>query len=407
VVIAGVGITSYWILVQQSSGQAVGIHLGNGLTFDQAFTPVNATITNLNAGPWQPISVLGIATEAPVAPAPYYSTSLNLTMRLCGELPGVTVWNSTGIPVFAGSLNSGAAPFWSFLFKNSTGSLAYATNLGGAVRIDGPSPTLANCVQAAGINLNFTVNPSVDTPAIAQTAFSAAGRTFSAEYSPIVQYYVLGSTQIGFVAASPFGWIVNYFRCDLVGVSGYQNYSAVGDLASGNDSATFVNNGWVTCTLPSYHIVFVTPPPNTTNSSVGTTDVSLPFLVSTPRVLANNTTLYDSSDLLTWMTRLQLATGSDGLLPSSPDTRQAWVPSLSDCQSNGSGWSTLLQSQTGAWLDSYPSTTNDSAWAIPNVIVSSQDRFILVCPELWDLSADSLNVLGSPLAPAVTGSVTL
>ena len=249
------------------------------MTFDGAFAPVNATIANLTSGPWQPISILGIATKAPVAPTPYYSTSLNLTMRLCGGLPGVTVWNSTGIPVFTGSLNSGAAPFWSFLFKNSTGSLAYATNLDGDVRIDGPSPTLANCVQAAGINLNDTVNPSVDTPDIAQTAFSDSGRTFSADYSPIVQYYVLGSTQIGFVAASPFGWIVNYFRCDLVGVSGYQNYSAVGDLASGNDTATLVNNGWVTCTLPSYHIMFGTAPASDASSSAGTTDVTLPFLV--------------------------------------------------------------------------------------------------------------------------------
>ena len=107
------------------------------------------------------------------------------------------------------------------------------------------------------------------------------------------------------------------------------------------------------------------------------------------------------------MTRLQVTGGTGGLLVASPAACQTWVPSVSDCLRNDSGWSAVLLSQTGAWLDSYPSTTNESAWAIPNVIMSSQDRLVLVSPEAWNLSADTVNVLAAPVGPPVTGSVAL
>jgi hypothetical protein len=67
----------------------------------------------------------------------------------------------------------------------------------------------------------------------------------------------------------------------------------------------------------------------------------------------------------------------------------------------------LLLSQTGAWLDSYPSVSNASDWAVPNVILSSEDQFVLVCPDVWNLSGDAIIVNGGPSAPVVTGSATL
>ena len=380
---------------------------GNGLTFNQAFAPVNATVANYTGGPWLPTSIVGIATEVPAAPLPNYLSSLNLTMRLCGELPGVTVWNASGIPVFTGDLNSGAAPFWSFVFKNASGSYLYSTDLEGAIRVDGPSSTFTNCLQAAGIGSSYIVNPSVDTPSVAQVAYSAAGEAFSTKHSPLVEYFVYGSAQVLEPDASPFGWVVNYFRCDLVGVSGLQNYTAVGVLASGGESTTFTDNGWLTCTLSEYRIAFGAILGNSTVSFGSTTDVSLPFLVTSPAALKNNTTVYDGWGLLTWMTRLQLLGGNGQPLSVSRATCQAWVPSLTDCPSNSSGWFAVLLSQNGAWLDSYPSAANASAWAIPNVILSDQDQLVVVCPGSWNLSADIINVHGTPLAPEVTGFATL
>jgi hypothetical protein len=354
-----------------------------------------------------PTSILGIASEVPASPLPDYKDSLNLTMRLCGALPGVTVWNSSGIPVFTGTLNSGAAPFWSFVFENASSSYVYATNLQGKIQIDGPSGALTSCVQAAGISSGSIVNPPVDTPNVAQVAYGAAGGNFSARHSPLVEYYVLGNDQILEPDASPFGWVVNYFRCDIVGVSGLQNYSAVGVLASGGKSPTFVDNGWLTCALSDYRLVFAAISANATSSFGSTTDVSIPFLVTAPGALKNNTTLYDGWGLLSWMTRLQLMGGNGQPLSVSAPTCRSWVPSTVDCPASGSGWFMLLLSQTGEWLDSYPSVSNASDWAVPNVILSSQDRLVLVCPESWNISANTIDVSGNPLAPEIAGSVML
>ena len=187
--LAGTGITAYWVLVPEGAGHSSDSNLGNGLTFNQAFGIVNeSSLASRSDGPWQPTSVLGIAGEVLAAPVPYYLTSLNLTLRLCGELPGVTVWNSSGVPLFTGSLNSGAAPFWSFVFKSASGSYLYATNLEGAVRVDGPSSTFTNCLEAAGIGSNYTVNPSVDTPSVAQLAYSKGGESSYSKHHPLVEY---------------------------------------------------------------------------------------------------------------------------------------------------------------------------------------------------------------------------
>jgi hypothetical protein len=383
------------------------VNPGNGLTFDQAFRSVNATVANLTGGPWQPTSILGIASEVPEAPLPNYRTSLNQTLRLCGELHGITVWNSSGIPVFTGSLNSGAAPFWSFIFKNGSGSYLYATNLEGTVRVDTPSSILANCFQAAGIGSSYIVNPSLDTPSVAQAAYSASGETFTIKHSPLVEYYVLGNAQLLETDASPFGWVVNYFRCDLVAVSGLQNYSAVGVLVSGGKSTTFIDSGWLTCTLSDYRMAFGAITGNSTSTFGSTTDLSFPFQVTSPGALKNNTTLYDGWGLLTWMTQLQLLGRNGQPLPISQATCQSWVSSLTDCPGNSSGWFVVLLSQSGAWLDAYPSATSSSTWTIPNVILSSQDKLVIVCPASWNESSDTFNSRSTPLAPEVVGSATL
>ena len=410
VVVAGIGVTSLWLLSvnKKVNGPAGLDDPGNGLTFTNAFEPVNATIANLAGGPWQLTSILGIASEVPAAPLPNYRDSLNQTLRICGQLPGVTIWNSSGVPVFTGSLNSGAAPFWSFIYKNTSQTYIYATNLEGTIRVDGPSSAFASCVQEAGLGSSYIVNPSVDTPNVAQAAYSAAGEVFSINHSPLVEYYVLGSNQLLDPDASPFGWVVNYFRCDLVGVSGLENYTAVGNLSSGRGSGMFVDNGWLTCTLPSYRVAFGASTGNSTSTFDNTMDVHLPFGVLGPQgALTNNSTLYDGWGLVSWMTHWELVDGTGQSLPVSPATCQSWVATLADCPANSSGWFAVLLSQNGGWLDSYPSATNSSAWAVPNVILSSQDQLVLVCAGSWNLTADALSVLSAPSAPEITGSASL
>ncbi|MGD0588356.1 MAG: hypothetical protein ABSA63_06135 [Thermoplasmata archaeon] len=413
--VTGVSISLLFVLsafaiqfgIPTTSPTSIPSNPGNGLTFEQAFASVNATLASSAGGPWQPTSILGIATQLPAAPLPNYKDSLNQTMRLCGALPGVTVWNSSGIPVFTGTLNSGAAPFWSFIFKNASGSYTFATNLQGQVQIDVPSVTLTNCVQAAGIGSSYFVNPSVDTPTVSQVAYSAAGRNFSVEFSPLAEYYVLGNDQILEPDASPFGWVVNYFRCDTVGVAGIQNYTAVGVLTSAGKSTTFVDNGWLSCNLSNYQVDFGLVSRNATTSFGSTTDVRLPFQVTSKGVLSDNRTLYDGWGFLSWMSKVQVLGGNGTALPVSTTTCLSWVPSLADCPSSGLGWFAVLLSQNGAWLDSYPSISDSPAWTIPNVIVSSQDQMVIVVPGSWNTSADTVDIGGTEPSPAVSGSVGL
>lgn len=402
---AGIGIAAFWVLSEGRSTPQSYMRIGNGVTFADAYGPVNSTLSRWSDGPWRPTSILGVASGAPSAPLPNYNASLNQTMRLCGELPGVTVWNDSGIPVYTGGLAAGAAPFWSILFRNTTGAYVYATDLEGIIRIDGPSSTVDACVEAAGIGSSLFVPSSVNSPQVSLTAYLASGKMFSAVHPRLVEYYVLGNAQLEEPDASPVGWVVNYFQCDVAGVSGRQNYAAVGVNESGNTQ--FIDNGWLTCTLPSYRFDFGSGPLNATGSFGTTVDVSLPFLVTAPDALANNTTLFDAWGLLTWVTRLQLAAGNSSPVSESPPSCNSWVPSLTECPADSSGWFVVLLSQGGVWLDSYPSATNDSSWSVPNVILSSQDQFVLVAPASWNLSADALEVTSTTPNTDIEGSVTL
>jgi hypothetical protein len=402
VMFAGAGSAAYWIFTQGGSHTTTPDSVGNGYTFGQAYAEVNWSLSNLSGGPWSPTSIVGIAPQEPVAPLPNYGASLNVTMRNCGLVPGVTIWNASGILVFTGTLNSGAATFWSMLFKNSSNSHAYATFLAGVVHVDPPSPTLENCVRAAGIGSNDTLDPKVDTPGVAQSAYTIAGSAFSEKHSPLVQYYVLGDAQVLEPDASPLGWVVNYFRCDLTGVTGLQNYTAVG--LSGTSDQTFIDNGWLTCTLPNYHLAFAS---GSTDSSGGVSYVSLPFQVTASGILKDNTTLYDGWGLLSWMFDLKVLDSSNATLPAAAASCQSWVPDLTDCGGNSSGWFAVLLSQNGAWLDSFPSTAGGSSWAVPNVIVSSQDELVVVCPSSWSLGADTLVGGGNPSSLDISGSTTL
>ncbi len=411
VVTAGVGYVAYRSFASPTAaGHGSGastspVNPGNGLTFLQAFGPVNESVQGTSGSPWTPTSIVGIAPQAPAAPLPNYRLSLNETLRLCQELPGVTVWNSSGIPVFNGTLNSGAAPFWSFIFKNATGAYMYATNLEGKVTVDPPSTTFEACLMAGGLGSSYLLNPTENTPAASELAYSTYGENFSSQHSPLVEYYVLGNAQLLDPDASPLGWIVNYFRCDQVGVSGIQDYLAVGNLDNGNESGVVEDNGWLTCTYSDYDLAFESPS-NATPSGTAGRYISIPFQVTFPPS-GNQTTYYDGWGLLSWMTDLTL-TDSEGqqLLPTAA-TCAAWVPELADCPASDQGWFAVLLSENGAWLDSYPATPGSGSWTIPNVIVSSTDQLVIVTPNSWNASEDALSLYGTPNAPAVIGNTDL
>jgi len=382
------------------------VNPGNGLTFNQAFAPVNATVANHPGGPWYLISALGVATELPESPLPIFGqyVGLNATMRMCGNLTGVTVWNSSGIPVFTGDLNSGAAPFWSFVLKNSSESFLYATSVLGVGYLY-PVSVSTLCLRAAGLADWGSINESVtrDSQLVASVAYSAGGKQFANAHSPLAEYYMLGSSQLTELDASPFGWVVNYFRCDLVGVYGAQNYTAVGTTADA--TSWFVDRGWLTCTVSEYSLLFDPSVENVTPSGASGAYLMSTFQVGFPPT--NGSTFYDGWGLQAWMTRLQLVNDTDIELPSSRASCLGWIPSLQDCPSNASGWFAVLLSANGSWLDSYPAANESGTWSIPNVLITSHDRIVIVCPSGWASLSDTLKVTSAPSAPGVTGTQLL
>jgi hypothetical protein len=245
-----------------------------------------------------------------------------------------------------------------------------------------------------------------NTTQVAVVAYSNGGDRFVTSHSPLVQYYVLGNPQLIDPDASPFGWIVNYFRCDQVGVTGLQNYTAIGVLSSGNQSTTFVDNGWLTCTNSDYIVDFGPPSVNSTLSSSSGQYLSIPFQVVMPPSGKFNGT-YDGVRLQAWMTRLGFNSSGGTVLASSPASCQKWVTNLSGCPSDSKGWFAVLLSADGSWLDSYPSAQNATNWSIPNVLVTSHDRIVVVLPSGWSPTGDTLIVAGTASTPIVSGSTPL
>lgn len=354
-------------------------------------------------------SALGLASYALEAPVPnaLSSNGFNATLATCDRLEGVTPWNSSGIPVFTGAFTSGAAPFWSFLVENATHEFVFATDLLGASRIY-TAQVSTPCAIAAGLAGVAPVNGTIttDSAAVARMAFSAAGAPGSRAArvaSPFGEYLVLGGAQVEYADASPFGWVVNYFRCDVVGIAGTQNYSAVGTIADGDP--WFVDQGWLTCTgiVPTYVLAFSTTS-NVTPAGQSGTYLATPFQVTRH---ANNTSYFDLSGLQTWMTELTLENRSGVALQATSATCARWVASLAACPASSSGWFAVLLSADGGWLDSFPSGGSSTNWTIPNVIMASHESVVLVAPSSWNVTGDKLAADASSPVPSVSGSVTL
>lgn len=188
------GTLTYWAVELGASPGSAPPNPGNGVSFGTAFDAINSSLTDLAGGPWLLTSAAGIATELPLAAVPAVnatpSSSFNETIRLCSSLPGLTVWNMTLMPLFTGSLASGAAPFWSLVFRNGSGATAFATYTLGAVRLYPPSSAVQSCATATGLASSSPVEPHIDSPEAAMVAYGSAGQAFAVNHSPLAQYYV-------------------------------------------------------------------------------------------------------------------------------------------------------------------------------------------------------------------------
>jgi hypothetical protein len=419
---AGIGGTLFWLSFHRAPTPSTG-RWADGPTLYQALEQVNTTVRNTTGGPWELFSYIGFAPEGPFSPAAFgYSTSDNLTLKACqSQFDGLTLWNGTSFPIFNGSIASGTATFWQFAFlSNVSQEIIVATNVLGIPHMFPPLALTNSCMTESGMAVEAPgylswVNPlPVDTSLQASKAYNVVGKFYEVTHSPLVEVFANGWPPLSEINHGEGGGAA-YLRCGLVGAAGLQPKGFVGEWPNGSVQNTF--NGSLSCTGVASlgpPVVYVPYYVAMAASGVvvpiggGSRGLSFPIQIEFQSSPTNSTPVYfDGWGLTSWMTELSVrnATGQD--LPSTPLSCQNWVPALASCQPTGVGWSAILLSASGSWMDSFPSLTNHSDWAIPNVPLIGGEQLVVTYPTLWNVSTDQFEVNGTSSIPVVSGSVPI
>ncbi|MFZ0891282.1 MAG: hypothetical protein WB778_06250 [Thermoplasmata archaeon] len=406
-VTAGAGA---WYLFSESHPNASS--KSDGPTFYQAIASVNGSVANISGGPWTLFGVWGIASPLPFAPNALGWFENNLTVNSCGaQFNGLTLWNGS-IPLFNGSFDSGTAPFWQFAFySNSSQSILIATNVLGFAKVYPPMAMTSECAKATGLGADpWNWSPILipfppNSPIMAESAWNAIGEKWMAQNPAGFERYVFGYSYWG--SGNPIGRTIGYLRCGEVGATAVQ--PVVDVILNDNGTSNSFFNGTQGCgnvislgpppVLDPYGVNFSAPSLSEGN---GTTYVNVSFQATHDS--GNDT---DAGGLVSWMATLRLNNSTGVDLPSVIPDCSTWVPSLSDCRADGSGWYAVLLSSSGKWIDSFPSISNGTVWNIPNVSIVSNQYLVIVAPSSWDVTGDNLSVYGTSPAATVGGSVTL
>ena len=410
-VAAGLGTI---LVLEQKAGSSSTV-VNDGPTFYQALAAVNATVNGQSGGPWTLYAVWGIATPTPFAPNALGWFGNNQTVNSCGlQFNGLTLWNGS-IPLFKGSFESGTAPFWQFgFFSNASQSIVIATDVRGVAHAYPSMGMTSRCARFSDLGAapwtwarTFSPFPS-DSPAMAESAWKAIGQHWMSSDQPAWEGYVIGFSYWG--SANPNGIIVKFARCGQVGATGVQPVAYVGLNADGSWNSFF--NGTQGCgdvvslgPPPVYgsYVLNFSPPQLSVGSS--TTMANQSFQAAYGRT--SGPVDDDAGGLVSWMTTLNLTTATGQRLPSVMPACANWVPSLTGCHANGLGWYAVLLSSGGAWLDSYPSSPNGTAWEVPNVSLVSNQYLVVVVPSSWNAAGDVFSINGTVSVVLVNGSVTL
>jgi hypothetical protein len=392
----------------------------DGPTFYTALAQVNSSAQATPGGPWLLFSATGLAAQATIMPAARGISPNNLSVQYCGtQFNGLTVWNGTSFPIFNGSIASGTAPFWQFaFFSNASQMILVATDINFVPTVFPPISVTNPCAMdgfggapTASYYVGWLNPIPIDTNIQAANAAIALGNAFERANSPILEMFNLGYTPFDDTnhGGNGEGLAVEYSRCGMIGAAGFQPEGVVGEDSNGTVTNTF--NGSQSCTVVnvttvgSYIFAFGS---NGTSVPVepGSTGLLLPFQVEYQNCTGpdNNSNCRDGYGMVSWMTSLTLEAPGGNPLPSAPPSCQTWTSSLSRCGANSSGWSVVLVTANGAWVDVFPGT-NGSTWAIPNALMVSQEAFVLLVPSVWNLIGDRLTIQGTAAVPAVTGSV--
>jgi hypothetical protein len=393
----------------------------DGPTFHQALNQTNVSVANATGGPWLLFSAIGLASQGALDPSAFGFASTNASLKYCGaEFNGLTIWNGSSIPIFTGGIASGTAPFWQFAFySNNSQQIIVATDVSGIPHVYPPMSMSSPCASYSGLGAGAQsyvdwLNPlPIDTSAMALPAYDAIGREFEASHGPILEIFNFGYSLLNQLnhGGNGVGLVVEYARCGLVGAGGLQPNGIVGETSNGAIADTDIGTvscTWVDSSSPLVYGIYQLEFGGAnaiTGLESGSIGVNFTFQVEIPP--ANTSVLRDGWGLVSWMSNLTLRDSSNRLLRSAPASCQAWVPSLSACSTDTSGWSAVLLSANGMWMDTYPSEYNWSSWAIPNVPIVSQEQLVILVPTSFALTADTISFSNTATVPVVIGTGTL
>jgi hypothetical protein len=411
-VVAGAG--SYLVLVPHA-GNTVNRIVDDGPTFYQALGQLNASVQAAPGGPWTLYTVYGVATPVPFSPSALGWISQNLTVNSCAALfNGLTLWNGS-IPLFNGTFDSGTAPFWQIMFfSNASHSVLVATDVLGHPHVYPAIPMTSPCMMGSSLAFDpwgwaKVLNPlPADSPTLARSAVGDLGTAWFANNPGAFEAFRFGSNYWG--SGNPGGLVINFERCGEVGRAGVQPAASVGVSSVGDVVTTFV--GVEGCG----NVARIGPPPvlfsfqlgfshQSTVASSGSIYIDVPF--QTLLTNKSGTVSTDASGIVSWMVRLNLTNAAGVALPVAGSPCNRWVASPGNCRSNSTGWFLILESPSGAWLDSYGAQSSGVNWSVPDVSLVSNQQFVLVCPASWNVTGDVLAASSTALDAPLNGSITL
>lgn len=404
-----------WYLVLSHQGEGGSGVVGDGPTFYGALGSVNSSVALQPGGPWLLSQVFGIATPVPSSPTVFAWDPYNLTLSSCqAAFNGLTIWNGT-IPLFNGTFDSGTAPFWQFVFfSNATQQILVATSVLGASHVYAPIGMSSACAVYSGLGYQpwrsawtfYRWAFPGNTPAMAASAWSAIGRSWVAWLGkePTEMYY-MGDVQFG--SGQPFGTQTRFFMCGVEGAAGLTPGIDIFTNTFNTAEVTGWSNSTLGCTPDSNNLTPLPVKMQFSNSTV-VTEAGSTYVRQGFQLLAiiNSTDVYaDSRGITSWMIALNLTDGTGQRLALAQSGCSAWVPTLTDCAANASGWYAVLLSSNGSWQGCFGASSSGMSWTSPVIPLASNQILEVIVPSTWNVSGDSLVAASTSSQLPLTGSI--
>jgi hypothetical protein len=358
-------------------------------SFHSAEQMIQSTVAQEPGGPWTLSLAEGVAASATWAPslsmwaanASLLSTIIACQSSLSG--PSIfTFWSNSLYPtgLGLGSLETGAAGLWTFVYLNSTGAALVDSVLAGHLEENGLVANNSACISLGGPFQPTTsyLNPANVSDPSSFAASSFGWYSYGTSGGSTTAYYILGNPVVP-VAYTAHGfnqeWSTYYGSCGDPGVNGIVTYDSSPQAIPGRpgyqETVTFGDYCYQT-------MIGVTNVLKALSSANGTYYAKFPLVVNpvssgatTPSSLT--TADFDLEILLNSTTgpySVQFNSGTPGC--------KVGAASLADCPAPYISWYAALLNPSGVVVNTFPSYGGSGHWTVANTTVVSGDTLAVV-----------------------------